>query len=100
MKLRKDPNVGENFFEKLKIKKVDLKKLGIKDEPGLNLEEWANDYRVFTLRQDSGKDDYRWYCTTVFNGPEPKDILAQTKVYGFEKAIKTHYSALNYLEKI
>ena len=97
MKIKKDSKVGEDFFERLRMKSVDPKKFKINDEPGFKLEEEVNNYRIFTLRQEGGKEKQHWYCTTVFNGPEPKDILAQTRSYKFKEAIKIHYNSLNHL---
>lgn len=95
----RDPNVGKDFFKKLKLKQTDLtEKLRSGDKPRFKIEDLAGNYRVFTLRQE--EDRYKhWYCTTIFNGPEPKDIIVQTRNEDFEEAIKTHYSALDYLEQ-
>ena len=96
---KKDKKVGSNFFKKLRLKRVNMKYFEGIDRPGFKLEDNINGYRVYTLRQESDKDN-PGYPTTVFNGPEPRDILVQTKNSTFKEAIRTHYSALKDLAEI
>jgi len=99
MESKKDVNIRKNFFKNLKLRRGNVRKFKGQDKIGFKLEDGLNEYRIFTIRQEGERKDH-WYSTTIFNGPEPKDILVQTRIYGFEKSIKTHYSALDYLRKI